>query len=205
MPNPPEQIPGRDRAEVVGAIIRGRRQALGLTLRAFARQCDISPAHLSKIERGLASPSLTMLTRIVQELDLHGADLFGLAAEEERGTLVVRAADAPLVTLDAGNQPAGELRLAAQTHVATVMLGAGGPGHFLPQRTSVRQVILIVLEGAAEARVGDELIELGEGDTLIVPPHTSHTIRVTGGPTTRTVYISSDDEEPAFEPPASAA
>ena len=79
-PTPPTQTPGSDRAEAVGAIIRRRRQALGLTLRAFARQCDISPAHLSKVERGLASPSLAMLTRIVQELDLHGADLFGLAA-----------------------------------------------------------------------------------------------------------------------------
>ena len=173
MPQSPEQIQGHDRAEAVGAIIRRRRQARGLTLRAFARQCDISPAHLSKVERGLASPSLTMLTRMVQELDLHGADLFGLAAEEERGMRVV--------------------------------LGAGRPGHVLPQRTSDRQVIVIVLEGAAEARVGDELIELGEGDTLIVPAHSPHTIRVTGGPTTRTVYISSDDEEPAFEPPTSAA
>ena len=194
-----------DRAEAVGAIIRRRRQALGLTLRAFARQCDISPAHLSKVERGLASPSLAMLTRLVQELDLHGADLFGLGAEEDRGTRVVRAADAPLVSLDAGNEPAGDLRLAAQTHGATVVLGEGGPGHFLPERTSPRQVIVIVLEGAAEARVGDELIALGEGDTLIVPPHTPHAIRVTGGPTTRTVYISSDDEHPAFEPPQTAA
>jgi transcriptional regulator with XRE-family HTH domain len=204
MSNSSTQTQGRDRAEAVGAIIRRRRQALGLTLRAFARQCDISPAHLSKVERGLASPSLEMLTRIVQELDLHGADLFGLAAEEQ-GTRVVRAADAPLVPLAAGTQPAGELRLAVQTHVSTVVLGAGGPGHFLPPRTSGRQVIAIVLEGAVEAQVGDEVIGLGEGDTLIVPPHTPHAIRVTGGPTTRTVYISSDGEEAALEPPAPAA
>ena len=205
MSNSPAQIQGGDRAEAVGAIIRRRRQALGLTLRAFARQCDISPAHLSKVERGLASPSLAMLTRIVQELDLHGADLFGLAADVERGTRIVRAADAPLVAVDPGNQPAGELRLAAQTPIATVVLGAGGPGHFLAPRISDRQVIAIVLEGSIQAQVADELIELGEGDTLIVPPHAPHTIRVTGGPTTRTVYISSDDEEPQFEPPASAA
>ena len=205
MANPPEQIPGRDRAEAVGAIIRGRRQALGLTLRAFARQCDISPAHLSKVERGLASPSLAMLTRIVQELDLHGADLFGLAVDGDRSTRVVRAADAPLVALDAGNQPAGELRLAAQTPLATVVLGAGGPGQFPPTRVSDRQVIMIVLEGTAEAQVGDELLALGEGDTLIVPPHAPHTIRVTGGPATRTVHISSDDGETGFEPPPSAA
>jgi transcriptional regulator with XRE-family HTH domain len=205
MPNPTEHIRGSDRARAVGAIIRSRRQALDLTLRAFARQCDISPAHLSKVERGLASPSLDMLTRIVQELDLHGADLFGLATEEEQGTHVVRAADAPLVAIDVGNQPAGELRLAAQTPLATVVLGEGGPGHFPPPRVSDRQVIVIVLEGAAEAQVGDELLALGEGDTLIVPPNAPHAIRVTGGPATRTVYISSDDGETAFEPPPSAA
>ncbi len=67
-----------DPATDVGAVIRRRREARGISLRAFARQCDLSPAHVSKIERGLASPSLLTLTLIVQELDLHGADLFGL-------------------------------------------------------------------------------------------------------------------------------
>ena len=119
-PTPPTQTPGSDRAEAVGAIIRRRRQALGLTLRAFARQCEISPAHLSKVERGLASPSLG---------DAH-ADRAGARPARRRpvrprragghGARVVRAADAPLVALDAGNDPAGELRVAAQTRVATV-------------------------------------------------------------------------------------
>jgi transcriptional regulator with XRE-family HTH domain len=168
MPEPEAQTPGSDRAEAVGAIIRRRRQALGLTLRAFARQCDISPAHLSKVERGLANPSLAMLTRIVQELDLHGTDLFGLAPEAETGARVVRAD-----VLAAGSRP------------------------LLPQRTSERQVIAIVLEGAIEAQVGDEVFTLGEGDTLIVPPHTAHAIRATGGPETRAVYISSDADAPA--------
>ena len=176
MPEPQAQTPGRDRAEAVGAIIRRRREGLGLTLRAFARQCEISPAHLSKVERGLANPSLAMLTRIVQELDLHGADLFGLAPEEP-GARVVRAD----------------------------VLGAGGPGQLVPQRTSDRQVIAVVLEGAVEAQVGDDVFALAEGDTLIVPPHTPHAIRVTGGPATRAVYISSDAAQAAFEPPASAA
>jgi len=170
MPNTSATTEGSDRAEAVGAIIRRRRQALGHTLRAFARQCDISPAHLSKIERGLASPSLGMLTRIVQELDLHDADLFGPTVEEDRGARAVRVA-----------------------------LGAGRPGEVLPLRTSDRQVIAIVLEGSVEAQVGDERFALEEGDTLIVPPHTPHMLRVTGGPSTRTAYISSDGETPAFE------
>lgn len=174
MPDPQLGTPESERAEAVGAIIRRRRLALGLTLRAFARQCEISPAHLSKVERGLASPSLAMLTRIVRELDLHGADLFGLAeaearAEQERGARVVRA---------------------------DVLADDGGPGPLLAQRTSDRQVIALVLEGAVEAHVGDERFTLGEGDTLIVPPHVPHALRATGGTPTRAVYISADGHEP---------
>ena len=41
----------------------------------------------------------------------------------------------------------------------------------MPQRTSDRQVIVIVFEGAVEAHVGDEPIEPG-GRPLIVPPDT---------------------------------
>ena len=138
MPDAPERRPRWTAPKPSAPIIRRRREALGLSLRAFARQCDLSPAHLSKMERGLASPSLVTLTRIVQELDLHGADLFGLAAMQEHGTRVVRAARrAGPPARRRADRPAS-VRVAAQTPVATVVLGAGGPGHFLPRATSDR-------------------------------------------------------------------
>ena len=90
-----------DRAvAVLGAIIRLRREARGISLRGFARQCNLSPTHLSKIERGHANPSLEMLTRLVNELDLHHADLFGRPVQRNVRAHVVRAADAPLVPGD---------------------------------------------------------------------------------------------------------
>ena len=61
----------------VGAIIRQRREQRGITLRGFAKQCELSPGHVSKIERGHATPSLDVLTLIVRELDLYDAPLFG--------------------------------------------------------------------------------------------------------------------------------
>ncbi len=121
----------------------------------------MSPAHVSKIERGLASPSLSVLTRIVRELDLHDADLFGLAAEPGVSGQVLRAIDALI------------------PH-----------GQFPPLTVSARQVIAVVLAGSAEARVSDELFALSAGDTLIVPPLAPHAIRNTGGASTRTVRIS---------------
>jgi transcriptional regulator with XRE-family HTH domain len=177
------------RAKTVGAIIRRRRESRGISLRAFARQCDLSPAHVSKIERGLASPSLETLTRIVKELDLHGANLFGRPEQAGGQAQVVRAADAPIVTLENG----GEVRVAAQTSAATVLLGSGGAEQFAPPTISPRQVITVVLAGAVEVRVGDEVVALQAGDTLVVPSLVPHSIRVTGGADTRTAYITSDE------------
>ena len=67
----------RDRqALALGMQIRQRREALGITLRGLARECDMSPAHLSKLERGLSRPSLDILTRLVQKLELYDLNLF---------------------------------------------------------------------------------------------------------------------------------
>lgn len=188
-----------DTAADVGGVIRRRREARGISLRAFARQCDLSPAHVSKVERGLASPSLLTLTRIVQELDLHGADLFGLAQQVPGHAQVIRAADVPVLPVEDSITGSGAVRVAAQTPAATVLVGQGGPDHFLPPTVSPLQVIALVLEGEAEAYVGDERITLRAGDTLIIPPLAPHGIRITGGPRTRTIYISSDEARMVFE------
>ena len=91
----------------------------------------------------------------------------------------------------------GEVRVAAQTSAATVLLGSGGADEFAPPTISPRQVITIVLAGAVEVRVGDELVSLQAGDTLVVPSLVPHSIRVTGGPDTRTAYITSDEGQSA--------
>lgn len=176
-------------AAVVGAIIRHRRVSRGISLRGFARQCGLSPAHVSKIERGLASPSLEVLTRIVNELDLHGADLFGRPIQGDRRAHVVRAADTPILHCDNG----GESRVAAQTPSATVLLTSDGPEQFAEPTICPWQVITVVLAGAVEVRIGNELVQLHTGDTLIVPSLIAHSIRVTGGPDTRTAYITSGE------------
>lgn len=56
----------------VGAQILELRLAAGITQRALAFACGIHPAHLSRIERGLARPSVDALVAIGASL---GADL----------------------------------------------------------------------------------------------------------------------------------
>jgi transcriptional regulator with XRE-family HTH domain len=45
----------------------------GLSLREVARRADVEPAHLSRIERGLANPSIITLVRLARVLHLQAS------------------------------------------------------------------------------------------------------------------------------------
>lgn len=49
---------------------RAIREAQGYGLRHTAREARIDPAHLSRIERGLATPSLDVLKRLARALGM---------------------------------------------------------------------------------------------------------------------------------------
>lgn len=62
--------------EQLGAAIRERRKALGLTLAEMAKRSDVSLGYLSQIELGKNSASIETLYRIALGLRVRVADLF---------------------------------------------------------------------------------------------------------------------------------
>ena len=50
--------------------VRTLRKARGETLNDLARRADIDAGHLSRIERGLTSPSIAVAARLARALDL---------------------------------------------------------------------------------------------------------------------------------------
>jgi DNA-binding response OmpR family regulator len=62
--------------EQLGAAIRERRKALGLTLAEMAKRTDVSLGYLSQIELGKNSASIETLYRIALGLRVRIADLF---------------------------------------------------------------------------------------------------------------------------------
>lgn len=86
-------------------------------------------------------------------------------------------------TMDAEALAGGSIGLLAQTDgVATSrgLLRAGSPGvppHFHAHSSEV----FLVLSGALEALVDDEIVTLTEGDVLVVEPSTVHALAPTGG------------------------
>jgi len=62
--------------ESLGAAIRERRKALGLTLAQMAQRTNVSLGYLSQIELGKNSASIETLYRISLGLGIKIADLF---------------------------------------------------------------------------------------------------------------------------------
>ncbi len=61
---------------VVGARLRARREALGISLRQFARDLDVSASFISQLETGKAQPSVATFYSICAALDLSLDELF---------------------------------------------------------------------------------------------------------------------------------
>jgi len=72
----------------VGELIRAKREEYNISLVDFARQVDISPGYLSQLENGKkTNPSLEVMLKIAQELDLDIDSLLGLDQESETPAL----------------------------------------------------------------------------------------------------------------------
>lgn len=140
----------------VGARLRERRRALGLTLSETARAADISTSHLSSIEIGNSVPSLPILARVVAVLDLSLNEVL-----RNVGQTVVRTG-----TLD---PEAPGIRVISHEDllldVAHVVSEPGEEGG-CPVPTAAHEVFVYVLEGGLEVTVDGSAHELRAGDSL---------------------------------------
>lgn len=62
-------------AEVFGRRLRELRKERGVTQEALAESADLSGNYVSDLERGLKVPSLTILVRLADAVDIGAPDL----------------------------------------------------------------------------------------------------------------------------------
>lgn len=67
----------------LGQAIRRLRKQQGMTLAELAERCDSHVGNLSRIERGLARPSLELLYRLAEALGLSLTDIFSVAERKQ--------------------------------------------------------------------------------------------------------------------------
>jgi transcriptional regulator with XRE-family HTH domain len=77
----------------VAQAVKGRREQLGLTLRALASRSGVSPSMISDVERGAKSPTIATLAALAEALAVPISALVDGAAPAARRMRVVRAAE----------------------------------------------------------------------------------------------------------------
>jgi transcriptional regulator with XRE-family HTH domain len=122
-----------------GALQRARQDA-GLSQRALAKRCGLTPAYLSLLEGGRRMPERPTVERIASALGL---------GEGEGARLMVAAGYAPV-----GGLPAAHIGPLADVEALLA------DGSFTPtQRTQIAALVRLYAEGlAARARAGKPLV-----------------------------------------------
>jgi transcriptional regulator with XRE-family HTH domain len=160
----------------VGARLLAMRNERGLSLRALAELCDLSPNTISLVERGVTSPSVSTLQRLAMALGVPITSFFSEPVERievlvTRADQRIRSGSASVVLESIGY---GLEQQACDPFMVTLKAGAGS-GDRLMIHTGHELVFCI--EGDLDYEVAGEHYRLSPGDALLFHadlPHRWH-------------------------------
>jgi transcriptional regulator with XRE-family HTH domain len=150
----------------VGARVRAFRQERGLSLRALAELCDLSPNTISLIERRVTSPSVSTLQRLATALAVPITSFF--AEEPERMHVImtksddrIRSGSASVVLESLGY---GLEEQACDPFYVTLKPRASSGRHMM---IHTGHELVYCLQGELDYEVAGEHYWLGPGDALL--------------------------------------
>ena len=171
----------------LGSEVRQLRRARQMTLKAMAAASGVSLSHLSAIERGTANPSIDVIGKIAEALDVSSDWFFARRPGNgplERSFVVRRQNRRNLNVLYAES--------AAEVGYADALLSSSIGGNFYMgvadyAPRSTRQFDHLyqhggeqhgyVLDGELQLLIGDETITLRQGDSYSFPASVVHNVR----------------------------
>lgn len=171
----PADDPGGDAADnsleaAIGARVRSLRQRQGMRIRELAEHSGVSRAMLSKIENGLAAPSLSTLKSLAEVFSLPVSALFR-DSEVRADVSFVRAGEGVRIRRQ-GDTVNHDFRLLGHSNNPRVdmrpylvELTAESDVHSRYQDTGVW--FLHLKEGEMDFRCGNETFHLRPGDSLM--------------------------------------
>jgi len=184
----PEPTDAKSASLTLGIKLRHARLVAGLTLLQLAQKASCSESLISKIERGLATPSFTMLHRLAVALN---TNIGALTSEEEPSqSPILRQGKRPIirsggVALERVVLPKRGGLLQANIHI--VWPGESSDGQIEHQGEEVGYV----LEGQIELMLGDETYLIGPGDAFTFSSLVPHGYRNVGKDVARILWVNS--------------
>lgn len=162
-------------ARRVGAL----RSARGWSLAEMAERSGVSRSMLSKVERGEASPTATVLLRIAAAFDLTIAELMTERQPEAR---MLKAAEQPAWTDPASGFHRRQVFISSglPLELVDVTLPAGAAVAAPSSSYLLIRQVLWVLDGDVTIQEGEESTALTTGDRLEFGPPSDVVFRNTG-------------------------
>ena len=157
-------------AKQIGKRIKELRKEAALTLKQLAKATELSAPLISKIENGLAMPSLPTLRLIADALKVNPGFFF--RDEDERGYVISRQGDRKIVVSERGpgRKISYELELIAEgmenpfMEPAIVTLMGKDQDKEIELATHEGQERMYVIEGRIELTLGERKYTLKKGD-----------------------------------------
>lgn len=171
----------------VAANLREFRKQRRLTLEELAERSAVSKSMLGEIERGRATPTITVLWKIAQALK---TPLTSLLGGEEEGVTVVRGDDRKPFNAESGHAIMSIFPY-YEPHRMEVLAIDLAPGASLDNAGHMKGVeeYLFVLEGVVEVTLQQGKIVLGSRDSIRFAADTAHRIANAGNCAARLMNI----------------
>ncbi len=189
----------KDQVQQLGDELRGLRKAHGLTLQDLAEKSGKSVSFISKIERGLARPSITALQDIAEAMGVPIGWFFqtdGPVPADERPYIVRKDRRRRLTYSGVASTD----YMGFEDYLLSAGLEgdlAMGMSHYAPGGTSGDDLYThkgeeagLVVEGEIELALDDESFLLKTGDSFSFPASIPHTYRNPGKVTAKIVWAN---------------
>lgn len=163
--------------EAIGQQLRAFRQQLNLTVSEVARQAGLSAALVSKIERGITSPSLSTLTILSWVLNVPITALFRKYDVQRNASFV--PAGGGLRVERRGTRYGHEYQLLGHVvrgplQVEPYLISVTDPGEVFPVFQHPGLEFIFMLEGEMVYRHGGDTWRLKPGDALLFDSDVAH-------------------------------
>ncbi|MHA7984467.1 cupin domain-containing protein [Rathayibacter sp. CAU 1779] len=181
---------GELRAKVadLGPRVRAFRTMRRLSLRRVAEASGITESYLSQIERGTATGSIDVLTRVAAALNLGLSDLFD---DTPPGHTPLRSADRPELVSEGVTKYLYTLHPLRHLEVMEAVMA---PGAKIGDESHVHgssQELLLVLAGSVECVVDGNAHRLEAGDSMEYFSSSPHSVSNTTDAEARILYVIS--------------
>lgn len=142
-----------------------------LTLQQLAEKAGCTKSYISQLEKGTSSPSVSMLGRLAEALEIPVANLIRDEAGEDQGNWHLRKADRRTINYPDGKVASQLLTKGVFQKKMQPLLSVIEPGGMLDDSGDMShpegaEEFVLVLKGELKFEIGSKAILLHQGDTL---------------------------------------